>query len=141
MVKLFETEKNVDKIREQLFSLQPKLEKSNIESIQILNSIKKQQFEADSKRVYCEEEERNCSIKKQQANNLKDYCKTQLESVLPLLKKATEALDSISKDDMSLLKSFTNPPPSVVVVMQGLLYCFDEYELVKSKNQKEPPNL
>jgi len=58
------------------------------------------------------------------ANELRDICQTQLNSVLPLLSKATEALDKISKDDMILLKSFSNPPPSASVVMEGLCYAF-----------------
>jgi len=44
--------------------------------------------------------------------------------VLPLLAKATDALDKISRDDMILLKSFSNPPASAAVVMQGLCYAF-----------------
>jgi dynein heavy chain len=47
-----------------------------------------------------------------------------LNKVLPLLSNATEALDKITKEDMINLKSFTNPPLSAAVVMEGLCYAF-----------------
>jgi len=41
---------------------------------------------------------------------------------------------------MILLKSFTSPPPSAAIVMEGLCYAFQEDDLVKPKT-KEPPSL
>ena len=60
--------------------------------------------------------------------------------MLPLLAQAAEALEKITKDDMTQLKSFTNPPPSASVVMEGLCYAFGEDTNVKGKG-KEPPNI
>ena len=45
---------------------------------------------------------------------------------------AAKALDSISKDDMTTLKSFTKPPEAAAFVMEGLCYIFDEDQYVKS---------
>lgn len=39
---------------------------------------------------------------------------------------------------MILLKSFSNPPASAAVVMQGLCYAFQEEGNVKSKTKDEP---
>jgi dynein heavy chain len=39
---------------------------------------------------------------------------------------------------MTQLKSFTNPPPSAAVVMEGLCYAFGEDTNVKGKNKEAP---
>jgi ABC-type nitrate/sulfonate/bicarbonate transport system ATPase subunit len=37
--------------------------------------------------------------------------------VLPLLDEAAAALDKITQDDMTQLKSYNNPPPAAAIVM------------------------
>jgi dynein heavy chain len=51
--------------------------------------------------------------------------------VLPILAEASKALENITKDDMTFLKSFKKPPDSAAVVMEGLSYAFDEDQFVK----------
>lgn len=46
--------------------------------------------------------------------------------MLPILGRAAQALDNITKDDMTTLKSFTKPPEAAAFVMEGLCYAFDE---------------
>jgi dynein heavy chain, axonemal len=41
---------------------------------------------------------------------------------------------------MTQLKSFTNPPPSAAIVMEGMCYAFAEDGNVKSK-EKGPPTI
>jgi hypothetical protein len=43
-----------------------------------------------------------------------------------LLAGAAKALDNITKDDMTTLKSFTKPPEAAGFVMEGVCYVFDE---------------
>ena len=57
---------------------------------------------------------------------LREDCQKELDKVLPLLAAASEALDKITKDDMTTLKSFAKPPDSAAIVMEGLSYAFDE---------------
>ncbi|CAD8132456.1 unnamed protein product [Paramecium pentaurelia] len=133
-------ENDVDRIKAKLFELQPKLQKANEENNQLLIKIQKRQEEADRKKQACEFEEKICLKQSEEANELRNSCQQALDNVLPLLAQATEALERITKDDMILLKSFTNPPISAAIVMEGLAYAFEEDHLVKSKN-KEPPVL
>lgn len=44
-------------------------------------------------------------------------CQADLDKVLPLLDQASAALDKISQDDMTQLKSYVNPPTSAAIVM------------------------
>jgi dynein heavy chain len=62
---------------------------------------------------------------------LKEDCQNDLDKVLPLLAGAAKALDNITTDDMTTLKSFTNPPEPAQLVMEGLCYAFDEDQHVK----------
>lgn len=50
---------------------------------------------------------------------------------MPLLAAAAKALENITKDDMTVLKSFKKPPDSAAIVMEGLSYTFDEDQNVK----------
>jgi len=74
----------------------------------------------------CELEEKECNIKREEANALRNDCQQELDKVLPLLAAAGEALDKIGRDDMVQLKSFTNPPPAAAIVMEGVCYTFNE---------------
>ncbi|CAD8044294.1 unnamed protein product [Paramecium primaurelia] len=136
--KIIKTQKEVDKIKLQLFELQPQLEQATIENQKLLQRIKLKKEEADQKRRLCEYDEMICQKHRDQATELKNICITELNKVLPLLGQATEALDKITKEDMIQLKSFTNPPLSAAVVMEGLCYAFQEDEKVKSKNKELP---
>lgn len=44
-------------------------------------------------------------------------CQKDLDRVLPLLDEAAAALDKITQDDMTQLKSYNNPPVAAAIVM------------------------
>ena len=67
-------------------------------------------------------------------------CKADLDKVLPLLDQAAAALDKITTDDMTQLKSYVNPPASAAVVMEGVCYVFGEDSNVKF-TPKEPGSM
>ncbi|CAK86503.1 unnamed protein product (macronuclear) [Paramecium tetraurelia] len=138
--KILHTEQEVDKIRNMLFELQPQLEKATNDNQILLKKIKKRQQDADQKRMVCEQDEKECSVQREEANSLRNLCQTQLNNVIPLLKQATDALEKISREDMILLKSFIYPPPSAAIVMEGLCYAFEIDDQVQSKN-KDPPTI
>ena len=71
-----------------------------------------------------------------EANFLRTDCQKELDKVLPLLASANEALDKITKDDMTVLKSFSNPPPSASIVMEGVAYSFNEDKNIKWKPKR-----
>jgi dynein heavy chain len=50
--------------------------------------------------------------------------------VLPLLDQAAAALDKITTDDMTQLKSYVNPPVAAAIVMEGVCYVFNEDQKV-----------
>lgn len=103
-------------------------------------NLQANQKEADAKKKICEAEEKECNIQRDEANILRADCQADLDRVLPLLDQASAALDKISQDDMNTLKSYTNPPVSAAVVMEGVCYVFGEDSNVKF-TPKEPGSM
>jgi hypothetical protein len=60
---------------------------------------------------------------------------------VPILNSAIEALDKITRDDMTQLRSYATPPLSAAIVMEGLCYTFSEDDNVKTKNNDGIPNM
>ena len=67
-------------------------------------------------------------------------CQKDLDRVLPLLDEASAALDKISQDDMTQLKSYVKPPPAAGIVMEGVCYVFGEDANIKF-TPKEPGSM
>lgn len=57
-------------------------------------------------------------------------CQKDLDRVLPLLDQAAAALDKITTDDMTQLKSYVAPPIAAAIVMEGVCYVFNEDQKV-----------
>lgn len=89
------------------------------------------QKEADAKKTICEGEEKACNLTRDEANSLRADCQKDLDRVLPLLDQASAALDKISQDDMTQLKSYVKPPPAASIVMEGVCYVFGEDNQIK----------
>lgn len=57
-----------------------------------------------------------------------------------MLDEAAAALDKITQDDMTQLKSYNNPPPAAAIVMEGVCYIFEEDSKIKF-TPKEPGSM
>lgn len=124
--KITETEAQVEVMQKELEELKPKLEKATIENKELLVNLQKNQKDADAKKMICEGEEKECNIQRDEANTLRADCQRDLDRVLPLLDQAAAALDKITQDDMTQLKSYVNPPLAAAIVMEGVCYVFNE---------------
>lgn len=113
-------------MQKELEELKPKLQIATVENKELLVVLQKNQKDADAKKLICQGEERQCNIQRDEANALRADCKKELDRVLPLLDQAAAALDKITPDDMTQLKSFVNPPASAAIVMEGVCYIFNE---------------
>lgn len=104
--------------------MEPLLEKAKVENAAMMKTLAIKNKEADAKKVICEADEKECNIQSEAANILKTSCQADLDKVLPILYQAQDAISKIDKKDMDTLKSFTNPPKSAAVVMEGVCYVF-----------------
>lgn len=62
---------------------------------------------------------------------MQQECKVELSRVLPLLKQAVEALQKVTKEDLTLLRSYTSPPEPVRVVVEAICFIFGVNEEIK----------
>lgn len=127
-------------MQKELEDLQPKLEKATIENKALLVNLQKSRAEADAKKAVCQGEEKECNIQRDEANILRADCQRDLDQVIPLLEEAAQALDKITQDQMTQLKSYVNPPVSAAVVMEGVCYAFNEDQNIKF-TPKEPGSM
>lgn len=57
----------------------------------------------------------------------------ELDRVLPLLKEAADALSRVTKDDLTLLRSYQNPSQSIRAVMEAMCYVLGVEQNIKFK--------
>lgn len=74
MEKILATEADVSKMKKVLEDLQPRLERATIENSHMLINLQKKQKEADAKKQLCEQDEKECNIKREEANLLRNDC-------------------------------------------------------------------
>ncbi|KAJ7549736.1 hypothetical protein O6H91_07G065700 [Diphasiastrum complanatum] len=124
--KLKETNELIESMKVELGKLQPVLaEKANITD-KLLKQVAKDQESAQKVKEIVEKEEGE--VKTQAANTqlIKDDAQKDLDAAMPALNAAVEALNSLNKSDITEIKSFTKPPPLVLLVMEGVCVLLGE---------------
>jgi dynein heavy chain len=126
--KLHETNSIVDGLRSELVKLEPILKAKAIETEALLIDVAKQSAEANivAEKVGFEE----AIVGKQAAETAAVAADAQrdLDRALPALESAVKALNSLTKADITEVKSFTNPPNAVRIVMEAVCVLLGEKE-------------
>jgi dynein heavy chain len=104
------TELLVSRMQGELQALQPVLEASREQTAKMLVDIEAQQAEADATRLVCEREERICAESAAAASKMKAECEADLAKALPALEAAMEALKTLTKSDLVVVRSMQSPP-------------------------------
>jgi dynein axonemal heavy chain len=118
--KLQDTKEQVAELRKELIALQPVLEKSVRETAELLTELEQDQKEAKEKEELCAQDALACSETTAQVQKFKDECQRDLDVALPAFEAAIKALDTLKKDDITVIKSFSHPPAAVVRVMEAV---------------------
>ncbi|RYH31858.1 hypothetical protein EON65_01740 [archaeon] len=126
--KLNETNALVDGLRNELIKLEPVLKAKTIETEALLIDVAKEKAEASIVADKVAQEE--AIVGKQAAETAAVAADAQkdLDRALPALEKAERALGSLTKPDITEVKSFTNPPQAVRVVMEAVCVLLGEKE-------------
>jgi dynein heavy chain len=126
--KLNETNAVVDGLKADLVKLEPILKEKSIETEALLADVAKQRIEANvvAEKVALEE----AIVGKQAAETAAIAADAQkdLDRALPALESAVKALSSLTKADITEVKSFTNPPNAVRIVMEAVCVLLGEKE-------------
>lgn len=118
--KLLATEESVSGMQEELIALQPQLVQSGIETDEAMVVIAAETVEADKVKAVVSVEEAAASEEAAGVKVIKDECEADLAEAMPMLEAALKALDTLTKNDITEVKSMKAPPGGVKLVMEGV---------------------
>ncbi|KAK9829119.1 hypothetical protein WJX72_004004 [[Myrmecia] bisecta] len=134
--KLLAAESEVNVMKEELTALQPRLIATGKEVEETLVVVNQQTEAAEAKKAVVETEEAAASVKASAAKAIKDECEADLAVAMPMLEKALAALNTLTKADITEVKSMKSPPAVVKLVMESVCQMLG----VKPKKIQDPAN-
>lgn len=126
--KLEDTNAIVNTLRAELVKLEPVLVEKTIEAEHLLATVAVDSAEAA---IVAEKVGKEEAIVSKQAGETKvvaDDAQRDLDRALPAMESAVKALKSLTKADITEVKSFANPPKAVQVVMDAVCVMLGEKE-------------
>ncbi|XP_073386521.1 uncharacterized protein [Physcomitrium patens] len=117
--KVYFAEAQVTVMKQELEDLQPILLQTAHETNVLLVQIDADTKDAQATREVVEAEEAIASVKAGEAQAIKDDCEKELAVAMPMLNAALAALDTLTKNDITEVKSMKNPPAAVKLVMEA----------------------
>eukprot|EP00899_Mesostigma_viride_P002516 jgi/Mesvir1/12265/Mv00478-RA.2 len=134
--KLLSAEDQVTVMKRELEDLKPVLIRTAKETEDLLVVINRETKEAEAKRAVVEVEEATANKKATEAKAIKDDCEAELAVAMPMLQAAIEALNTLTKNDITEVKSMKSPPNAVKLVMEAVCIMKN----VKPKRVQDPAN-
>ncbi|XP_028284655.1 dynein heavy chain 6, axonemal [Parambassis ranga] len=134
LTKLLETNKLVDKMKVDLSALEPILKQKSHDVDALMEKLTVDQEKADEVRKVVKEDEALAKVKAEETQAIADDAQRDLNEALVALEGSNQALNSLSKADISELKVFTKPPDLVMTVMEAvciLLGCKPDWSSAK----------
>lgn len=113
--KLDETNNMVQGLKEELKALEPVLAEKSVAAEKLLKQVAVDQAEAAVIKEKVMKEAAAVNKQAAEVSEVQTSAQKDLDAALPALNSAVKALDSISKSDITIVKSFANPPPLVKV--------------------------
>ncbi|XP_076154944.1 dynein axonemal heavy chain 3 [Alosa pseudoharengus] len=107
-------------MQEELTALQPELIKTSAETDAMMKKIEKETVEVDAKKELVAADEKVANEAAAAAKAIKDECEGDLAEAMPALEAALSALDTLKPADITVVKSMTNPPAAVKLVMESI---------------------
>eukprot|EP00927_Polykrikos_kofoidii_P016938 TRINITY_DN17697_c0_g4_i1.p1 TRINITY_DN17697_c0_g4~~TRINITY_DN17697_c0_g4_i1.p1 ORF type:complete len:2583 (+),score=405.07 TRINITY_DN17697_c0_g4_i1:3-7751(+) len=123
--KLWATEKQVKTMSADLENMRPLLKKSSEDTVELLKNVNSKQEEAATKHLVVEKEEKVCEHQAEDARVIRKECKLELDTAMPALEQALDALRKLKKSDISEVKAMKSPPDGVILVSKAICWFFD----------------
>jgi dynein heavy chain len=124
-------------MQKELTDLQPVLVRKTAEVEEMLIVLAKDGAEAEEMEKKCLEEEAIATKSAGEAKELSDTCEAALAKALPALAAATDALKSLTKNDITEVKALKNPPKGVKVCMEAVCIMLEQTpDRVDSEDKK-----
>mmetsp|Transcript_30720 Transcript_30720/g.59916 ORF Transcript_30720/g.59916 Transcript_30720/m.59916 type:complete len:4305 (+) Transcript_30720:116-13030(+) len=120
LTKLAETSVQVKTMSVQLTALQPQLEKSSIETAELMVVIEKRSKEVAITAEKVGVEEAACNVQAAEATAIKEECEAGLAEALPALESAVKALNTLKKADFDEMKGMKVPTPGILLTVEAM---------------------
>ncbi|KAK9803422.1 hypothetical protein WJX72_010826 [[Myrmecia] bisecta] len=141
--KLLTTAAQVEVMQKELQQLQPVLEQTAQEVEAMMVTITADKKEADETKKAVAKQEVDANVQAAKAKEIAADAQRDLDEALPALEAATASLKNLSRNDVVEVKSLSNPPAGVKLVMEATCIMFDEKpKMVDDPNKmgKKVPN-
>jgi len=126
VMKLTETNAIVETLRGELEKLAPVLKTKSAETETLLAQVAEDSAEANIVAEKVGAEEAIVTNQAKETKAVADDAQKDLDRAMPALESAVKALASLTKADITEVKSFTNPPNAVRVVMEAVCVLMGE---------------
>ncbi|TYZ58010.1 hypothetical protein PybrP1_003505 [[Pythium] brassicae (nom. inval.)] len=122
--KLAETEEVVGNLQRALTDLQPVLATAQAATATLLVQVAKDQAAADAQQQFIQSDVAAANAIAEEVKAIKDECQADLDEAMPAYFASIKALAQLKKDDVTVMKTFTNPPRLVGVTMNAVCLLF-----------------
>ncbi|XP_076648121.1 dynein heavy chain at 36C [Halictus rubicundus] len=118
--RLDSTHKQVEKMQEMLVALQPKLLVAAKDVEAMFLDVQRQNDEAVAIEQVVKLDEEAAMVVASEADAIREECDADLQEVMPILDAANEALNTLTPQDIQIVRSMKRPPAGVRLVMEAV---------------------
>lgn len=124
--KLVEANATIDDLKSKLVELQPVLQQKTVEIKSLIESLTKDQKQANEVKRVVEAEAREINHQSEKISEMKADADRILKEAEPILKNAVEQLDKLNRGDISEIKSNNNPHALVKYTIEAVAILLEE---------------
>ncbi|KAM8934175.1 dynein axonemal heavy chain 7 [Pelodytes ibericus] len=118
--KLESASSQVSTMQSELEALQPQLKVASKEVDEMMVIIERESIEVAKTEKIVKADEAVANEQAMAAKAIKDECDSDLAQALPILESALAALDTLTAQDITVVKSMKSPPAGVKIVMEAI---------------------
>ncbi|XP_015178312.1 PREDICTED: dynein heavy chain 7, axonemal, partial [Polistes dominula] len=118
--KLDSTHRQVEKMQEILVALQPKLIIAAKDVEAMFRDVQNESEEVSAMEKIVKEDEQAALVVAGEADAIRAECDADLQEVMPILNEANAALNTLTPQDIQIVKSMKRPPAGVKLVMTAV---------------------
>ncbi|XP_023288729.1 dynein heavy chain 7, axonemal-like [Orussus abietinus] len=118
--KLDGTHRQVGKMQDTLVALQPKLIEAAKDVEAMLLSVQSESQEVEAIAKIVQKDEEAAKAVADEAESIRTECDADLQQVMPILNAANAALNTLTPQDIQIVKTMKNPPAGVKLVMEAI---------------------
>lgn len=107
-------------MQEELKDLQPKIITAAGEVKIIMQQVEKENQEISKVKQVIKKDEESAQVTAEEAQKIKDECDAHMEAARPALNAALAALNTLTSNDITFVKSMKSPPKPVKLVMEAV---------------------